>query len=302
MLTLENDLHPWLLQHIEAVADKYALATSRAEKKDLVLRAAHKGLAGISEQAKANILSLLTHFLDNAQMEMFHIIALLRKTMSNPVDNNTVLRESVERFDVQFNTRTSSIVHQYEMNEEVSVERYMHSARYIPSPVNSVKELMHYLQARLDLSEYIFVDVGSGLGRNVLLASDYPFKKAMGIEISSDLHQVAQANAAAYQSARGKGKAIEFQCVSALDFAFPESNLVLYFYEPFSEDVAAQFIRNLEAHLKHKYWKVLLVFMPIVYAAAKDSTVFSFVDALTTSEKLGNSVGHFTYRIYSNRP
>jgi tRNA1(Val) A37 N6-methylase TrmN6 len=41
----------------------------------------------------------------------------------------------------------------------------------------------------------VFVDVGSGMGRVVLLAAmSYPFQRVLGVEISGRLHEVALRN------------------------------------------------------------------------------------------------------------
>ena len=59
---------------------------------------------------------------------------------------------------------------------------------------------MQALQERLqlDYQRFGFVDVGSGKGRALLLASDYPFREIIGVELSPELDRVARANIARY--------------------------------------------------------------------------------------------------------
>ena len=49
-------------------------------------------------------------------------------------------------------------------------------------------------QACFDFRDLAFIDLGSGKGRTLLMASDYPFRRIVGIELLSSLHQIAQQN------------------------------------------------------------------------------------------------------------
>jgi len=53
-----------------------------------------------------------------------------------------------------------------------------------------------------DVSSHSFVDYGSGKGRVLLVASDYAFKKIVGVEFSKVLNDVAVANIATYRSSK----------------------------------------------------------------------------------------------------
>ena len=46
----------------------------------------------------------------------------------------------------------------------------------------------------IDYSRYVFIDIGSGMGRALLMASEFPFKQLVGIELSPTFHQIAQQN------------------------------------------------------------------------------------------------------------
>src|SRR3982074_1247810 len=45
-----------------------------------------------------------------------------------------------------------------------------------------------------DYSEYTFIDIGSGLGRGLFVAAEYPFRRVVGVEFSTDLHHKALDN------------------------------------------------------------------------------------------------------------
>ena len=53
------------------------------------------------------------------------------------------------------------------------------------------KTLRKALAALGPLDGYTFVDLGSGMGRAVLVASEFPFRRIVGVEIAPELHAIA---------------------------------------------------------------------------------------------------------------
>ena len=72
-----------------------------------------------------------------------------------------------------------------------------------------------------DFSQFTFVDLGSGKGRVLLMASDYPFQRIVGVEFMADLHRVAQKNITSYSSDHQRCRQIQAVCADARDFQFP---------------------------------------------------------------------------------
>lgn len=97
----------------------------------------------------------------------------------------------------------------------------------------------------VDYSQFTFIDLGSGKGRVLLMASDYPFNKIVGVELMPDLHRAAQKNIAGYSSDRQRCRRIEAVRMDARDFQFPPGSLVVYLFNPFSESTFAQVLENL---------------------------------------------------------
>ena len=95
------------------------------------------------------------------------------------------------------------------------------------------------------LRDFTFIDLGCGKGRVLLMASDYPFKKIIGVEFMPDLHRAAQKNIAGYSTDRQQCRQIEAVCMDARDFQFPSGPLVVYLFNPFSEATFAQVLENL---------------------------------------------------------
>jgi SAM-dependent methyltransferase len=98
--------------------------------------------------------------------------------------------------------------------------------------------------------DFIFVDFGSGKGRALLLASEYPFRRIIGVEFARELHAAAQVNIARYQSATQRCCAIEVHCQDATEFALPPEPTVFYFYNPFDATVMKKVLANIRASLE----------------------------------------------------
>jgi SAM-dependent methyltransferase len=79
---------------------------------------------------------------------------------------------------------------------------------------------------------YTFVDFGSGKGRALLLASEFPFRRILGLEFSPELHRTAEENIRRYNSATQKCRDIQSLNVDFADYALPPEASVLFFFHP----------------------------------------------------------------------
>lgn len=114
--------------------------------------------------------------------------------------------------------------------------------------------------ARLDVSaEDVFVDLGSGLGRALVVAMTFPFRRVIGVEVSADLTERARVN---LQRNRGHARAgdIELVVADALSWPVPPDLTVAYLYCPFTEEVFDGVIRNLIASLDENPRPLRLVY------------------------------------------
>jgi len=108
---------------------------------------------------------------------------------------------------------------------------------YQPTERELFHEIMGMLaqQTDIDFREFTFIDLGSGKGRTLLMASDYPFRRIVGVELLPSLDQIAQQNLAQYHSESQKCFAIESTCADATTFDLPTTPLVIYLFNPFPE-------------------------------------------------------------------
>lgn len=108
--------------------------------------------------------------------------------------------------------------------------------------------LFHAMMAALpiDFSDFTFIDLGSGKGRTLLMASEYPFRKIVGVEILPELERAAQENIRAFKSPAQRCAHIESICADARDFALPDEPLVLYLFNPLPEAALRGVIARVE--------------------------------------------------------
>ena len=123
---------------------------------------------------------------------------------------------------------------------------------YQPTEPAVFHEMLEGLQqqTRIDYRDFLFVDLGSGKGRTLLMASDYPFRRILGVELLSSLHQIAQQNLRQYKSTSQKCFALESICGDATAFPFPHDPLVLYLFNPFPESGMRRVLANLQQSLR----------------------------------------------------
>lgn len=92
---------------------------------------------------------------------------------------------------------------------------------------------------------YSFVDVGAGKGRAVLLASEMPFRKAIGVELSEELSAIAQSNAVRWSRVASPKSKIRMVHGDATAFQWPRTPLLVYLYNPFACSLVAQVAASL---------------------------------------------------------
>jgi SAM-dependent methyltransferase len=103
---------------------------------------------------------------------------------------------------------------------------------------------------KIDFREFTFIDLGSGKGRALLMAADFPFRRIVGVELLPGLHRVAQQNIGKYKSDSQKCIAVESVCGDARKFAFPPEPTVLYLFNPLPEPGLIEMVARLERSLR----------------------------------------------------
>lgn len=78
-----------------------------------------------------------------------------------------------------------------------------------------------------------FIDIGAGMGRAVLLASQMPFARVLGVEMHPALARIARRNLAAWRRAGRAACTARIVEGDAAEMAFPQGPAVLFLFNPF---------------------------------------------------------------------
>jgi len=125
------------------------------------------------------------------------------------------------------------------------------TSAYQPTEPAAFREMLETLQQTADFNfaEFTFIDLGSGKGRTLLMASDYPFARIVGVELLPALSHIARENLAQYKSDSQKCFTLESICADAGQFSFPAGPLLIYLFNPFPESVLRRVLANLRRAL-----------------------------------------------------
>jgi len=165
-------------------------------------------------------------------------------------------RRELSEFDRAHGVSTSAILDPSELG--IAGPSAAFCFGHQPSPPERFAEIIGGLPIRFE--DFVFVDVGSGLGRALLLAAEFPFQRVVGIELSAELDDVARTNIARYASPRQRCRQIESIVGDAVTFAWPPTPLVVYLYNPFDAPVLSRVVQSLEASLAARPRDALVVY------------------------------------------
>lgn len=121
------------------------------------------------------------------------------------------------------------------------------SDRYEATPIG----FFHSVLAKLafDYPKTVFIDLGCGMGRTLLLASHYPFRSIIGVEISEALCQIAIGNIEEYRLYRQArcGISIVHRGIEEYDYETirGSDHVLVYMFNPCGESVFATGLEKL---------------------------------------------------------
>lgn len=151
------------------------------------------------------------------------------------------LDPSGPEFDKHYGVDTGGVIPMAHF--EVSDPNWIYGFGYqgvVPDELESV-----WPDLDIDYRNSVFIDLGSGKGRALMLASKKPFKRIIGVEISRELEAIASANLRIFGRQEQSAAVLELVCGDAANFEFPLDPLVLLLYNPFGTPIMRRVIANL---------------------------------------------------------
>jgi SAM-dependent methyltransferase len=151
-------------------------------------------------------------------------------------------------FDAEFGVRTSGLIAGRHLNSGHRHAR--HATAYFGVAPSVLRALVKRWQklSKARIGETVFVDLGAGMGRAVLLASELGFKAVVGVELHPALARIARKNVALWHSAgRSKGRSttpIRVVEADAVEFPLPSGPVAVFLFNPFGAAVLGRLLKR----------------------------------------------------------
>jgi SAM-dependent methyltransferase len=110
------------------------------------------------------------------------------------------------------------------------------------------------------LDTYTFLDLGCGKGRPLLVASEFPFRDIIGVDLSSPLAQVARRNASIIANRFPARTSVRVAVGDASNYPLPPGNLVIFLYHPFHAELIANVVAGVEAALASEARSIYVIY------------------------------------------
>jgi SAM-dependent methyltransferase len=173
---------------------------------------------------------------------------------------------------------------------EANTANQSHSAPYRATKVRPLLSLLR----RLDLPrDSWFVDIGSGKGRVLLIASQYGFRKVVGIEFSKTLCAMARENVDIFCGKVPRTSPIEVVEADATTYQFHTDERVLFMYNPFDAHIMSHLVENIRKSLDESPRRIW-----VIYNTPQHHDVLKNAGFFKSDEFYEIGGNHF--RVYSN--
>jgi SAM-dependent methyltransferase len=163
-------------------------------------------------------------------------------------------KPAVHPFDIAYGTETSGllsgkIIARGTTHEPADLTAYYAIA---PSILRALLDLwLRELHPLAPIERTVFLDVGAGKGRAMLLASEYPFLRVDGIELNPKLAEIARRNIAIWENAPQSPmlSPLHLHEADATRAPLPSEPVLAHLFHPFEDRLLRRFLRHVEKEL-----------------------------------------------------
>ena len=191
-------------------------------------------------------------------------------------------------FDFHYGTDTARRIPRQEI--ETDSENIVHCVNYGASKAMPFLRLMRRLRLPVD---GVFVDLGSGKGRAVMLAAKYGFRKVIGIEFSEALCRQARLNLQLFLRKCPSRSQIEIVESDVTRYRLHDDETVFFMLDPFNAPVLAQVLENIRASVARNPRTIWLI-----YSVPREQQIIDQA-GIFVQNQLHVVVGA-EFRVYSN--
>jgi len=150
----------------------------------------------------------------------------------------------------------------YHFQDKLSL--YRDGAIYQPTPYYLLKKMLRYLNLNRD---DVFIDLGCGKGRVVFLAATQKLKKAVGVELTRELADIALEN---LQNLKRNNTPVEIVHADTATYNIKDGT-VFFMFNPFGAKTVAKVISNIKDSLLTNPRKIRIVYYSVAHRDILDN-------------------------------
>lgn len=170
--------------------------------------------------------------------------------------------------------------HPFDRTHDLDTSGHLETAEHAPTPATT-GEIVPYagsqpsivraaLASLPDHASRAFVDLGCGKGRPLLVASEFPFRRLVGVELSPSLVEIARRNARLMAERYPTRPPVEVHVGDATRVELPDEDLVCFMYHPFGRTLVEALLVTLEQQLAGTGRHAFLVYYNPVHGEVFD--------------------------------
>jgi SAM-dependent methyltransferase len=165
-------------------------------------------------------------------------------------------------FDVANGVRTSGLVAGRHLTSGHRHDR--HATAYYgvaPSVFERLVKRWQRCKPVAPISEFTLIDIGAGMGRAVLLASEFPFRNVVGAELHPTLAHIARRNLRHWRALGRMRAPVRFHCCDAVDLPLPQGPTLLFLFNPFGAAVMRRLLRRIAEEFSNRPGELDLLYV-----------------------------------------
>lgn len=156
---------------------------------------------------------------------------------------------TIHPFDLDHGVQTSGLIPGRFLKTGHVHDR--HSTAYFgvaPSVFHALLKRWRRTRPTAPIERFTFLDLGAGMGRALLLASEYPFRKVLGVELNPILAATARRNLTKWRAARRVTSPTRVIIDDAVSVRLPAGPCLIFLFNPFGASVMRRLMKRLAVH------------------------------------------------------
>lgn len=168
--------------------------------------------------------------------------------------------------DISYGTTTNGMYPPWQIRSGDAADA--HSTIYLGCQPSCLRAALKAIPSFQDRS---FVDLGCGKGRALIVASELPFQRIVGVELSPGLAAIARSNAKIVRKKHPQRTAIEIVQGDATGMPLPEGNLVVFSYHSFGIRMVRRMLDRIEEAVAGSNREIFLIYENPVHGDVVDN-------------------------------